>query len=160
MATLLPPKNPPNEAPFKVSPVFKAALKLQVFLLRRKMMGKMGEGIMVITTTGRKSGVAHSTPIAFVRDGKLVYSINRGGTSNWCKNVAANGKATLEILGGKMETHGEQVTDPAEIQRIFELYRVQQKMGFSRIFKCEADAPQEELDRGRDGAIYMRFTPV
>ena len=42
----------------------KFAMGVQIFLLRRGWMGKMDDFVMIITTTGRKSGKKFTTPIA------------------------------------------------------------------------------------------------
>lgn len=53
----------------------KAAMAFQAFLLRRNWMGPMSDEIMVITTTGRKSGRSYTTPIGYLRDGASVIAL-------------------------------------------------------------------------------------
>ena len=51
-----------------ISPLTRWMLGLQVAMLRRNWMGGMGNFVMVITTTGRRSGRPIATPIGYVRD--------------------------------------------------------------------------------------------
>jgi deazaflavin-dependent oxidoreductase (nitroreductase family) len=140
----------------KLSTTAKFAMGMQVFLLRRGWMGKMGEFVMVITTTGRKSGKKFTTPIAYQRDGEHIIAINQGN-SNWFQNVAASGEAVLEIQRQVMPVTGVVVRDEQERQRIFGLYR-QNPATFERLFKVAANAPDSEIQSALAKWQFVRFT--
>ena len=138
----------------------KAMLALQVFLLRRNWMGSMGEYIMALTTTGRTSGRRISTPIGYLRDGDTIFAINPYGRSNWFKNMLANPAVELAIQGQTCKAYGELISDPAEIARVFELYRQWQPAVFPRLFGITADAPQDQRIEARDSRKFVRFSLV
>ena len=138
----------------------KLLLRLQVFMLRRGMMGQASESLMVITTTGRKTGRRHSTPISYLRDGEAIFAINPRGRSNWYKNVLANPAVTLNIRGRDIQARGERVTDEAEIVRIFEQYRTMQPTTFPRLFGVPVDAPEDARQKARNSRRFVRFHPV
>ena len=48
---------------------------MQTFLLRHNWIGGMSNFIMVITTSGRKSGKQYSTPIGYIYDGDDLISL-------------------------------------------------------------------------------------
>ena len=123
----------------------KFAMGVQMFLLRRGWMGKMDEFVMIITTTGRKSGKQFTTPIAYQRDGEHIIAVNPGN-SNWFHNVDANGSAVLEIQRQVLPVTGAVVRDEQERQRIFNLYR-QNPATFERLFKVPANAAETELQQ-------------
>ena len=134
----------------------KFAMGVQVFLLRRGWMGKMDDFVMVITTTGRKSGKKFTTPIAYQRDGENIIAVNPGN-SNWLHNVSASGEAVLEIKRQVIPVAGVVVKEAHERQRIFNLYR-QNPATFERLFKVPATAAENELQQAMAKWQFVKFT--
>jgi len=143
-------------APPKVSARAKFALGAMTFLLRRGWMGPASDILMVITTTGRKTGKQHSIPIGYLRDGDDFIALTSKNASNWYRNALANGEATLEIKKEKFNVQAPPVTDEAERQRIFGLYRQNTKY-FKSNFGIEVDAPESELQDALAKRIFIRF---
>jgi deazaflavin-dependent oxidoreductase (nitroreductase family) len=60
-----------------------------------------GRDLLLLTTTGRKSGRRHTTPIVFSRDGDrlLVYASKGGAPSHpdWYLNLVADPRVTVEV---------------------------------------------------------------
>ena len=134
----------------------KFAMGVQIFLLRRGWMGKMDDFVMIITTTGRKSGKKFTTPIAYQRDGENIIAVNPGN-SNWLHNVAASGEAVLEIKRQVIPVAGVVVKEAQERQRIFDLYR-QNPATFERLFKVPASAAETELQQAMAKWQFVKFT--
>lgn len=67
-----------------------------------------GAGLMgpnaLLTVRGRKSGVARTTPVAFVEEGGRRWIIATFGDVNWSRNLRAAGEATIRV-----KRHTEQV---------------------------------------------------
>ncbi|MGE0058059.1 MAG: nitroreductase/quinone reductase family protein [Dehalococcoidia bacterium] len=59
--------------------------------------------LLILTTTGAKSGTPFTTPLAYQRDGDrlLVFASNAGGPKHpdWYHNLVANPEVTVEVLG-------------------------------------------------------------
>lgn len=146
--------------PQKLPALAKAAMQLQVFLLRRNWMGAMGEEIMVITTTGRKSGQTFSTPISYLRDGATLIGVSRGSGSNWMKNALHAGQVRLNLRGQDLTARVEPITDEAERRRLFELYLRDRRKNFVRLFGVPAEATPAELQQGLATRRFVRFTPT
>ena len=142
--------------PPKVSPRAKMALGFMTFLLRRDWMGPASDIIMVITTTGRKSGKRHSIPIGYLRDGDDIVVLTGENVSNWFRNVLANGEATLEIKKEKFDVRGELITDEAERQRIFKMYQQNEKY-FKSNFGIEVNSTESELQAALAKRRFIRF---
>jgi deazaflavin-dependent oxidoreductase (nitroreductase family) len=138
--------------------IAKAAMSFQVWLLRRGWLGSLGDEIMVVTVTGRKTGRQYSTPIGFLRDGETIIALSRG--SNWYKNAVATGKATIEIKQHKLDVRVEAVTDQAERERIFALYQRDRTKNFARLFGVPVDAPEAELQQALAMRDFVKMTPV
>ncbi len=69
-------------------------------------------GLIVLETTGRRTGRLHRTPVlATVFDGRIVVSTSRGGRSQWLKNLSAT-PAARYWLGGRLHEADAVVFDP------------------------------------------------
>ena len=148
----------------------KAMMQFQAFLLRRNWMGKLGDEIMVLTVTGRKSGKTYSTPIGYLLDPEVKTAAGQltiialtggaGGASNWYRNVLRTPEARLEIKGRALRARGTPVQDEGERRRIFALYRRERRANFPRLFGVSADAPEAELEQALATRVFIRFHPL
>ncbi len=138
------------------SPFALRMLQFQSYLLRKDWLGGMGDLVLVITTTGRRSGRPVSTPIGFVRDGSgwaaLTYA-----TSNWYRNLKKTPEALLEIRGKGHRVRAEFVDDEPGRQRLVELYRQQRAKNFRMFFNVPLDAAPEALAKGVAARSFIRF---
>lgn len=145
----------------KRSPIVGLMLDLQTFLLRRGWMGSLNNALMLITTTGRKSGRSFTRPIGFVRDGDDLLAFTVGGTSNWYRNMLARPEVTLEVQGRTLRARGRRIEDEAELARVVELYKQQRPTYFDRFFGVPATTPTPEAVRRLAGRIlFVRFSPL
>jgi deazaflavin-dependent oxidoreductase (nitroreductase family) len=146
------PSTPPRQ--------MKWMLDLQTFLLKRNWMGPAGNVLMVITTTGRKSGKKYSTPIGYVRDKEVYYGFNLGGTSNWYKNALANPRVTLTIKGKPIEARVEPVTTDEELLHVLNVYKREVPNQLQRFFGVSPQAAGAELLKAKERAVFVRFLPL
>jgi deazaflavin-dependent oxidoreductase (nitroreductase family) len=121
-------------------------------------MGQAGNIIMVITTTGRKSGKKFTTPIGYQRDGDTVLAFTVGGVSNWYKNVAQNPLVTLEIKKQTYKMRAAYVTDTQEIKQILELYKREQPTMLPRFFGIPSDVSGDDLMKAAEKVRFVRFS--
>jgi len=65
--------------------------------------GTPGRPLLLLTTSGRRTGEPRTTPMMYVEDGDrlLVIASNAGATRepDWCRNLRANPAVTVEITG-------------------------------------------------------------
>jgi deazaflavin-dependent oxidoreductase (nitroreductase family) len=141
----------------KLPAIAKAAMGVQAFLLRRNWMGGMSNVIMVITTTGHKSGKQFSTPIGYIRDGDDFVSLNPNGVGNWYKNVLANPDVMLNVKGQDYRARGTHITDQQEKERLFEVFKRDHTAAFPRLFGVSVDAPAPELAKALASREMIRF---
>lgn len=72
-----------------------------------KLSGPMeGAPILLLTTTGRHSGTAHTTPVGFIDvDGRLVAAAANGGSDHhpdWYRNIEHDSQVTIEVPGASI----------------------------------------------------------
>lgn len=76
---------------------------------------KYGGRIMVLTHTGRKTGLARQTPVNFAIHDNDIYCIaGFGQTSDWYRNVKANPAVAVWQPDGWWQGVAEEVTAPEE----------------------------------------------
>jgi len=81
------------------------------------------ESTVEITTTGRKSGKAHTKPIWFVYDqGHLYLQSGKGGKSDWYQNLKKNPQMTLKIGAVTFQGKAKFIDDQTETERIHGLF--------------------------------------
>jgi len=81
-----------------------------------------GRIVLLLTTTGRKSGLPRVTPLQFEEfDGDYYIASARGQEADWFKNILANPQVHVQIRDREFEALVEPVTDPARIADFIEL---------------------------------------
>jgi deazaflavin-dependent oxidoreductase (nitroreductase family) len=81
------------------------------------------ESTVEITTSGRKSGKAHTKPIWFVYDqGRLYLQSGKGGKSDWYQNLKKNPQMTLKIGTITFQGKAKFIDDQKETERIHGLF--------------------------------------
>lgn len=74
--------------------------------------------IMVLRTTGRKTGRARFTPVNYAIQGGCIYCLaGFGRGAHWYQNVRANPNIQLILPGGSLAGVAEDVSDPEESVR-------------------------------------------
>jgi deazaflavin-dependent oxidoreductase (nitroreductase family) len=88
-----------------------------------RLGGRMnGVPVLLLTTTGRKSGKPRTAPLLFVRDGETIVVVASNGGSDyvpaWWLNLRANPEAEIEL--GRVRTHVKaREASPAERARLW-----------------------------------------
>lgn len=78
--------------------------------------------VLLLTTTGRKSGQPRVTPLQFEEvDGDIYIASARGQEADWFKNILANPNVHVQIGEHKYPALAEPVTDPMRIADFIEL---------------------------------------
>ena len=78
--------------------------------------------VLVLTTTGRKTGRPHVTPLQYEAiDGVLYVASARGRQADWFRNVEANPRVKVEAKGGSFTALSQTITDPERIADFLEM---------------------------------------
>ena len=93
------------------------------------IFGPAGVPLLILKTTGAKSGVPRSNPLLFVSDGDevLVLGSNYGQAHHpaWTHNLEANPQATVEISGVQIPVVASRVTDEKRYRENFARFVVE-----------------------------------
>jgi deazaflavin-dependent oxidoreductase (nitroreductase family) len=84
---------------------------------RRTLLGPIGAPTLLLTTTGRKSGLPRTTPLLYTRDGDalVVVGSNFGQAHHpaWTGNLLAQPDAAVLMGGDEIPVHAELLTGAA-----------------------------------------------
>jgi len=79
---------------------------------------------MVVTTTGRKSGLPRVTPLQYEEmDGKIVIASARGTKADWYRNILMDPKVTVRVRSREFNGLAEPVENPERVADFIE-YRL------------------------------------
>jgi deazaflavin-dependent oxidoreductase (nitroreductase family) len=81
-----------------------------------------GGMVLLLTTTGRKSGLPRLTPLQYeLVEGVYVVASARGPQADWFRNLQANPQVEVEVSGQRFNSQAEAITDPARIADFLQL---------------------------------------
>ena len=109
-----------------LKPVLKLFLSLYVFLYRRTNGGfggaMQGLKVLLLTTTGRKTGKERITPLGYFEDGDayIIIASNAGAERHpaWFFNLKSNPNVTIEIKNRRLAAVAEPA-NPEERTRLW-----------------------------------------
>ncbi len=89
-----------------------------------------GDRLLLLTTRGAKSGRAHTTPVAYHRDGdRLVIAASMGGAPRhpaWYHNLVKHPEAEIEVAAGtgieRVRVHAQPIAKGPERDRLYEAH--------------------------------------
>src|SRR5512136_1176395 len=101
--------------------------RLMRFLNRRLMPKARPEVrlsglVLLLTTTGRKSGLPRRTRLQYEKEGGVIYvAAARGQQADWFRNILANPHVEVQLEGQSLRGLAEPITDPVRIADFLEL---------------------------------------
>lgn len=82
----------------------------------------VGRLLLLITTTGRKSGLPRTTALQYEEVGGAIYIASSKGThADWFKNLVANPCVTVRVKSRQFAGRAELVADPVRLADFIEL---------------------------------------
>jgi deazaflavin-dependent oxidoreductase (nitroreductase family) len=104
--------------------------------------------VLLLITTGRKSGQPQVTPLQFETvDGMFYAASARGQKADWFRNILADPIVGVQIEDNCFEAVAEPVTDPARIADFLELRRRRHPIMIRLIMLFEGVSPWADRDR-------------
>jgi len=101
-------------------PIFRLVNQLMVLTYRLgqgrwlSSFPQVAPQIMILTHTGRRTGVKHKTPVAYaVVDGDVYCAVSTGDKTSWLHNLKADPQVEVWLPDGWWNGVAHEVTDPA-----------------------------------------------
>lgn len=82
----------------------------------------IGRIILLLTTTGRRSGLKRVTPLQYEKIGDDYYlGAARGTKADWVRNIQANPQVNIRVKNRQFAGNAEVVTEPCRIADFLEI---------------------------------------
>jgi deazaflavin-dependent oxidoreductase (nitroreductase family) len=95
-------------------PAFKWVFKIPILQYKLGLGWMIGRYILLLTTTGRKSGKLRHTPLEYIYDAendRYRIAAGWGGKTDWYRNVCANPHVTVQVARRKFDAIAEKASD-------------------------------------------------
>ena len=121
-----------------------------------KLSGQFENSTLVLlTTTGAKSGQPHTVPLGWVADGSedriVLFASNIGAPKHpaWYVNLMAHPEVTIELRGEKFPATASSVPEGPEYDRLYQLFTSQMPGTDAHQGKTERRIPMVIVERIR-----------
>lgn len=99
------------------------------------LVGKM---ILLLTTSGRRSGLPRTTPLQYEKEGdSFVVVSSKGSRADWVRNLKADPNVGVEVRRQKIRCKAELVEDPETICNFLELRLEKHPLMIGAILRSE-----------------------
>jgi hypothetical protein len=133
---------------------------VMILLLRSPLHGLLSKVIMLITFTGRKSGKQFTTPISYLRDGKVITCFTG---SPWWKNLQGGAPVILRIEGQTLNGIAQTNRDPTAVAQATQEYLqrnggVKSARNLALSFDPNREPTFEEIKAAVQGRTLIQIT--
>ena len=97
-------------------------LRVPPLLDRRGLATRLGPRFLLLTTTGRKTGLARTVGLNYAHDGDRVYVISGFGRTDWYRNLVSDPGVAVQIGSEHWRGLARPVSDPNERRRAGRLF--------------------------------------
>jgi len=125
----------------------------------------IGRIILLLTTTGRKSGLKRVTPLQYEEiDGKYYLGSARGLNADWVRNIQANPQVNIRVKSDSFQGHAEIVTDPSRFADFIEVRLERHPLMIGLIMQKVHGLPKEpsreQLEKLAEKEVFVIVTPL
>jgi deazaflavin-dependent oxidoreductase (nitroreductase family) len=117
--------------------------------------------ILVLRTTGRKSGRVRQAPLGYaVVDGRLVVIAGYGRASHWFANALAHPQVEVALPGAVLTGRAEEITDPERRRQAFRAVAAAMGVIGRATLGDVEHAPDARIDHLADSFPLLVITPT
>jgi len=125
----------------------------------------VGKIILLLTTTGRKTGLQRVTPLQYEEiDGKYYLGSARGLKADWVRNIQANPRVEVRVKSASFQGQAEVVTDPGRFADFVEVRLQRHPLIIGAIMQKAHGLPKqpsrEQLETLAENEALVIITPV
>ena len=123
-----------------------------------------GRLVLLLTTTGRKSGLPRVTPLQYEElDGNIMIASARGTKADWYRNIVNNPEVNIRVKSCQFAGIAEPITDPQRIADFLQ-YRLSKNprmIGFIMSREGVSRNPTRvELEQHAEGKAMVIIKPI
>ncbi|MBN1965145.1 MAG: nitroreductase family deazaflavin-dependent oxidoreductase [Anaerolineae bacterium] len=144
--------------------IVRRVLQAPVLIFRLGLGWALPPTILLLTTTGRRSGLPRRTPLEFRRHGSKRYALSAWGVrADWYQNLSANPIVRIQQGRHNLLARATPITDTDELWRVIRLFRRSNPLVdalLKRTAGLAADATPHDLFQVRERLSGARFDPL
>ena len=123
-----------------------------------------GRMVLLLTTTGRKSGLKRVTPLQYEQiNGEIYIGSARGVKADWFRNIQADPHIEVRVKSSRFKGVAEPITDPERIADFLEI-RLQRHPrmvgGMLRAEGLPSNPSHTQLAAHAENKAMVRITPM
>ena len=140
----------------------KAIFKWPVHLWRLGLAPVIGHHMLLITHTGRKSGLPRRTMTELYKlEGNIYAPCAFGERAQWYKNIVADPRVTVQTAHGTQSSLASRVTNGNEILKLLESVGTRSKMILdSYLDLLDIKPDPEDIVAKKERIYWIRFDPT
>lgn len=124
----------------------------------------VGRFVLLLETTGRKSGLPRITPLQYDEiDGNIYIGSARGVKADWFQNLVVNPNVKLTVGSRQFQGFADPITDPSQIADFLELRLQLHPMSIGTILRFEGVGPKptrEQLVQYASNRALVVIRPI
>jgi deazaflavin-dependent oxidoreductase (nitroreductase family) len=121
----------------------------------------IGRLVLLLTTTGRKTGLPRVTPLQYEEiDGAFYLGSSRGQKADWFRNILANPHVEVRVKSRRFRGVAETVTDPPRVADFLELRLRRHPKMIGAILQREGLTAQPDRAQLEDYAARLAIVVV
>jgi deazaflavin-dependent oxidoreductase (nitroreductase family) len=125
----------------------------------------VGKIILLLTTTGRKTGLKRVTPLQYEEiNGKYYLGAARGLKADWVRNIQVNSHVEVRVKSANFQGRAEVVTDPCRMADFVEVRLQRHPFIIGMIMQKAHGLPKqpsrEQLEKLAEKEALVIITPV
>ena len=124
----------------------------------------IGNLVLLLTTTGRKSGLKRVTPLQYEEnDGDIHIGSARGTNADWFRNIQADPQVEVRVKSRRFQGVAEPITDPERIADFLEIRLQRHPRMVGGMLRAEGLPPNPshaQLAAHAENLAIVRITPM
>ena len=126
-------------------PVFKWIFKIPILQYKLGLGWLIGEYVLLLTTTGRKSGKPRHTPLEYIHDrehDKYRIAAGWGGRTDWYRNICTDPHVTVQLGHRRFAAIAERASDEEVAKYMMGIS--QRHPGMDKVWNRWSDHPVDD----------------
>lgn len=150
---------------FRVPRFILRLIKLPPQFIYRIGLGSVyGRFVLLLTTTGRKTGKQRVTPLQYEEiEGAIYVASARGKKSDWVRNILADNRVAVQVGKKKINGLAEVITDPLKIADFLEVRLERHPVMVKAIMRREGfprDYTRADIDEYSRERVIVIIRPI
>jgi deazaflavin-dependent oxidoreductase (nitroreductase family) len=148
----------------RIPPSLWRLMKVPRFLYKLGLHGIIGHMVLLLTTTGRRTGLKRVTPLQYEKiEGAFYVASARGPKADWYRNILANPNVEVQIKTGRFHAIAEPTVDSSRIADFLQIRLERHPFMMGKMLRSEGlpeNPARDQLERFARKSAMVVIHPV